>query len=298
MPCRAVSTGAGGASRRIGREASVVIAFAHREWHERIRDLADAEQVAVTDDWGWFTARAGAASCLIVVQRWLAAEVIECLGALRRQLPLHPIVLATSKDADNARAVHRVAIEEVVWLHEIDATLWPAVQRASQRAFRHALAASIRATGGMSPVLRDALAVACTRELPFRSLGELASGIARSRGTIWYHWHRAFAGKVESPRAEDMVDWLILVHAVARKTNRRGWPDVACEIHVHEDTLLRIAKRLLGINMRDLAALDERAVMERFATDVLEKIGVDCVDESGPARARLPVERTRTGSAP
>ena len=72
----------------------MVIAFAHREWHERIRDLADAEQVAVSDDWGWFTARAGAASCLIVVQRWLGADVMECLGAVRRQLPLHPIVVA------------------------------------------------------------------------------------------------------------------------------------------------------------------------------------------------------------
>jgi hypothetical protein len=276
----------------------VVITFAHAEWHERIRDLTDSEQVTATDDWGRFTARAGAASCLIVIQRWLGSEVIERLGALRRQLPLHPIVLATSKDADNARAVHRVAIEEVVWLHEMEVTLWPAVQQASQRAFRHVLAASIRATTGVSPVLRDALAVACTRELPFRSLGELASGIARSRGTIWNHWHRAFAGRGESPRAEDMVDWLILVHAVARKTNRRGWPDIACEIRVHEDTLLRIAKRLLGINMRDLAALDERAVMERFATDVLARIGVDCVDLSGPVRAPPLVERARTGSAP
>lgn len=276
----------------------MVIAFAHPDWHERIRDLTDSEQVTVTDDWGRFTARAGAASCLILIQRWLGAEVIERLAAVRRQLPLHPIVLATSKDADNARAVHRVAIEEVVWLHEMEVTLWPAVQRASGRAFRHALAARIRATPGVSPVLRETLAVACTRELPFRSLRELAGGIARSRGTIWYHWHRAFAGKVKRPRAEDMVDWLILVHAVARKTNRRGWSDVACEIRVHEDTLLRIAKRLLGVNMRDLAALDERVVMERFATDVLEKIAVDCVDVSGPARAPLPIERARTGSAP
>ena len=50
----------------------------------------------------------------------------------RAQAPpasLHPLVLVTTKDADHARALKDVLLEEVLWLGEISSKLRPAAQR-------------------------------------------------------------------------------------------------------------------------------------------------------------------------
>ena len=56
-------------------------------------------------------------------------------------------------------------------------------------------------------------------------------------------------------KLEDFVDWLLLLHAVASKSSRNEWDDVASSLDVHPQTLPRIARRNAGFGLRphDLA---------------------------------------------
>lgn len=254
-----------------------------------IRALAAAgERTRVTVDWRIFERAAVESACLVVVQRWLATgDTVARLAALNRHLPLHPLVLATNKDADNARSFRSLAVAEVVWMHELERSLWSAVRQACTRGWRSALAARIERTARIAPPLREALTIALTAERPFHSLESLATAVGRCRGTIWYHWRRATGGACDAPRPEDFLDWVLLLHAVSRKTPERSWSDIACELGVHEHTIGRLARRLLGANLKALTPASEPGLVALFTRDLLEKLGVG--EATGPTPAsRLP----------
>lgn len=249
--------------------------FCHPGWRGPIPAQVARERVRVTTDWDSFETCAANAACLVVVQRWLAdGGTVERLISLRHHLPMHPLVLATSKDAENARGFRALLAEEVVWLHEIDQTLWPAVRHARSRGYRYALAQRIETNERLAPPLREALALALSAEQPFHSLDALASAVGRCRGTMWYHWRHATGGGEGSPRPEDFLDWVLLIHALSHRTHDRGWSGIAAELGVHEHTLARLAKRLLGLTMRELASTTPELLVERFTRDVLVKLGV------------------------
>lgn len=269
----------------------MISVFCQADLYGSILALVARERAHVTGDWRIFESGAAAAACLVVVQRWLAAgDTVARLASLTRLLPLHPLVLATNKDADNARSFRSLAVAEVVWLHELDHTLWPAVHQASTRGCRHALAARIEAAPRIAPPLREALTIALTAERPFHTLDALATAIGRCRGTIWYHWHHATLEAPDAPRPEDFLDWVLLLHAVTRKTPARSWSDVACELGVHEHTLARLARRLLGATTRTLSQASGAGLVECFTRDVLEKLGVGA-DVRATAATRSPAPR-------
>src|ERR1051326_7964283 len=94
------------------------------------RTMRAGETVEHTESWRRLEILAHSASCAIVVLPWLDRDKAAAqLSSLRARVPFNPLVLVTTKDADNARNLGRVGIEEVVWLHEIDAALAPAVSR-------------------------------------------------------------------------------------------------------------------------------------------------------------------------
>lgn len=250
--------------------------FSADGWRTPIPPHVAREHVRVTMEWVTFEATAAAAACWVVVQRWLSSgDIVDRLIALRRDLPRHPLVLVTSKDAENARGFRALLVDEVVWLHEIDQALWPAVLRARSRGFRQTFADQVEHSARLPATLREALSVALTAEKPFRSIEALAHAAGCCRGTIWYQWRHVTRDAEDAPRPEDFLDWVLLLHALARHTHHRGWVAIADELGVHEHTLARIARRLLGASLRDLAGTTELSLVERFGGEVLATLGVE-----------------------
>ena len=86
----------------------------------RITAALAGSTVVSTGRWDQFERAIPTAACSIVVVEWLpSSPVFLQLTSLKARFPRQPIVLVTSKDADNARALRSVPAEEVVWLLEV-----------------------------------------------------------------------------------------------------------------------------------------------------------------------------------
>lgn len=203
-------------------------------------------------------------TCAVVVLGWLHEDMGERrLRSLKERYPMRPIVLVTSKDADNARAIRTSGVEEVVWLSEIESGLWPAVRNAKSAGFIQHLLRVVDRTLLQFPPLHRAIRTACCSDRPVRSLAQLAAASGCDRRTLWRHWHSAVAAR-ESLRLEDVLDWLLLLYAVGRKEPRRSWSNVATELQIHPHTLGRIAMRLANRPLRALAPTDQLPLTLQF----------------------------------
>jgi hypothetical protein len=177
----------------------------------------------------------------------------------------------TTRDADNLRRVCAVAIEEVVWLHEVQASLSEAVGRARTKGTLLRFASDVERLSGVPALLRHAILVACRRRLPLHSLTELAAVVGRDRRTLWRYWRATWTADPPC-RLEDLLDWLILLHASARKASGNSWTNVATELGVHEHTLARVASRLLGWTLRETASAPRGALEKEFTLRVGRRV--------------------------
>jgi hypothetical protein len=252
--------------------------------------LGAGEPVVWADCWEKLECSLPGSTCAIVVLGWLRKGDLgeRRLGGLKERYPLHPVVLVTSKDADNARALRSAGVEEVVWLSEIETGLWPAVRRARSSGFLQHLLRVVDRTLLSDPPLQRALRYACRAERPIRSIGHLAAASGCDRRTLWRHWHDAVAARVPL-RLEDVLDWLLLLHAVGRKTPGRSWSGVAAELQIHPHTLGRIAARLAARPLRTLAATDQLALTLQFDARLVAAL----VGEPEPVRSMSLVSRRR-----
>ena len=237
------------------------------------RTIRLGEAVERTGSWRRLEMLTDDASCAIVVLPWLGQDGVAAqLSSLRARAPFSPLVLVTTKEADNARAIGRVGVEEVVWLHEVEAALAPAVSRAHAHALLRRVASALEHAHRLAPRLRSALVFACCSDAPVRTEAELAQTAGCHRRTLWYHWQRALAGHSPSLRLEDFLDWLIVLRAAGRKTSDRGWRHVAEGLGVHEHTLARLAKHLVGVSLGELGIVDRRMLVARFSEQVLDPL--------------------------
>jgi hypothetical protein len=253
--------------------------------------LGAGEPVVWADSWAKLERSLADSTCAIVVLGWLRGGDLDerRLGGLKERHPLHPIVLVTSKDADNARALRSAGVEEVVWLSEIETGLWPAVRRARGSGFLQHLIRVVDRALLLDPRLQRALRYACRAERPMRSIGHLAAASGCDRRTLWRHWHDAVAAHV-GLRLEDVLDWLLLLHAVGRKTPARSWSSVAAELQIHPHTLGRIAARLAGRPLRSLAATDQLALTLQFDARLVEAFASEPVRSMNIVSRRRPLE--------
>jgi hypothetical protein len=202
------------------------------------------------------------------------------LDSLKERDRLRPIVLVTSKDADNVRALRSTAVEEVVWLSEIEAGLAPAVSRARASVSRQRFAGVVDRALLKDPPLQKALRYACGAERPIRSIGQLAAACGCDRRTLWRHWRDVVAARVPL-RLEDVLDWLLLLHGVGRKTPARSWSNVAAELQIHPHTLGRIAVRLTARPLRRLASTDQLPLTLHFHAQLIAALAGE------PARSNM-----------
>lgn len=231
------------------------------------------QHVLVTGVWPRFQRALPEAAGGVVVLPWLSDALFPrlCALAARQARAWRPVVLVTTRDADNARHLKDVTVGEVVWLHEVERELWPAVQRAASQASLHDVAALVEGLTSMPPTLREALGYACRSRTPVRSVTALAQATNCRRSTLWYHWRRAVRADA-SLRLEDFLDWLLVLHALGRKGPDRAWPKVAEELGVHERTLGRLARRLTGLPLQDLNLGGPAAAMELFRERMLHPL--------------------------
>jgi hypothetical protein len=246
----------------------------------RVR-AAVGDTAVVSEQWPGFLRAAAAADCLAAVIPWLrdAAERAR-LAELRARFSRRALVLVTSRDADNVRQLQGIAVEELLWLHEIERDLVAATRRAHAHSLRCTIADAIDSAEQLAPRLREVLHAAAVRTQPVRSLRELAAMTRCHRTTLWYHWPR---GTVRGPRLrpQDFVDWLLLLHAVAAKDPARNWSAAADAAGVHQHTLARIARRLLGRTLRAVERDGYADVAAAFEQHVLRPLcargSTDCI---------------------
>lgn len=241
--------------------------------------LATRESAVWAECWEELEDELTTTACAIVVLGWLRDDLGERrLRTLKERYPQRPIVLVTSKDADNARAFRLAGVEEVVWLSEIESGLWPAVRRARGLGYLQPIMRAIERSLLRYPPLQRALGHACRAEPPVRSIGQLAGASGCDRRTLWRHWHDAVASRLPL-RLEDVLDWLILLHAVGRKEPSRSWSSVASELHIHPHTLGRIAARLAARPLRMLAAADQLPLTLQFDHQIHQALGSEPMHE-------------------
>lgn len=232
--------------------------------------LPTTEATIATRDWVTFRRATTDAECSVVAIEWLHDHLkFTRLLAFNTRCPLHPIVLITRKDADNARHLKDLSVEEVVWPGEVQRGLWPAVQRARVRNTLRTLAHLFFKAEHLSPDLRQALAHACWSENPIPSITMLAHVVRCDRRTLWRHWSQG-TDSAPALRLEDVLRWLLLLRAAGRKTPDRSWSAVAGDLNVHEHTIARLARRLAGRSLSELSATDVPALAARFRRQVLD----------------------------
>ena len=241
------------------------------------RALEPREPVRLADDWETFEDTAVCSSCSVAVIPWLAGDpALTHLVLFRTLHPLHPVVLVTRGDIENARDLKALVVDEVVWTQEIDRELADAVGRTCVLNQARRMATAVRACPVLPTKLREALATACESERPIRTVHKLAAAVGCDRRTLWTQWKQVTERAGADLRLQDFLHWLVLLRATGRKSASRSWSAVAQEVGVHPDTLGRLAQQLTGCPLRDLSAGGQGTVASRFEKNVLS-----CLAEGG-----------------
>ena len=99
-----------------------LVALCEDETTQRAVQQAFGGQARVTwcADWAGFANGAPHAACAVAVLRRIEDEELSALEEFKRRSPDIPLVVVTSRDAENARHLMRSGIAEVVWLGALE----------------------------------------------------------------------------------------------------------------------------------------------------------------------------------
>lgn len=223
--------------------------------------------------WAAFEQLAAGVPCAVAVIPWLRrGNAFRALTSYKLRRSLLPVVLATTRDADNARELKSIIVEEVIWLRELDTGLWAAIRRALADGFLRRVEAQIQANRALPQTLRHALSVACLSPQPVRTVGELAALVGQDQSTLWYHWRR-FAGEASTLRLKDVLDWLLLLRAISKLSAGSSVGRVAVALDIREDTLRQLFVRLTGQTPSRVRRVPQEHLLERFRGEVLALVG-------------------------
>lgn len=76
---------------------------------------------AFAESWRELERRSPDAKVSVIGIEWLHGDPLyPLLVDFKRRLPLHPVVLVTSRDAENSALIRQVRPEEVVWIVEVE----------------------------------------------------------------------------------------------------------------------------------------------------------------------------------
>ena len=202
-----------------------------------------------------------------------APEIQPAIGFLRDitlENPFLPVVLITEQGPDNLKALASVSVEAVLFRHEIVTRLPSALGMSVGIALRlRRMAAGCMKNEAIPAPSRRLLACALTSVPPPCTVQHLARLLNSDPSTIRRHW-RCGVNAHGIQRVKDLLDWLVLVHAVSEKRPGLSWRIVAGGMGLHERTLRRLAVRLTGNTLSSVASAGADRLLERFAESLEE----------------------------
>jgi hypothetical protein len=198
----------------------VITVYASERQHAKLgASLPPSEPTMVVEDWMEFERAASSSSCSVVSIDWLhTSPAVPRLAAFKNRHPRHPVVLVTRWDADNARHLIDVPVEEVVWSGEVDRELLAALRRVCRSDPNpvHYLTLALEEAKHLPATLRTALPHACRSRRPIHSVNQLAVAAGCDRRTLWNQWNQVVGASSEL-RLQDFLHWLLLLRAAGRK---------------------------------------------------------------------------------
>jgi hypothetical protein len=253
-------------------------------YRTRIQRAVNAKKAAVADEWNQFERAALAAECSVVLFLWLGTPELHRLVAFKTRNPLHPVILVTRGDRDNARQLKAVQVEEVIWVEEIDSELHGAVGRTCVLSHQRSFCEAMRDADYLSSCLRHALTLACSAEPPLRTVQKLAKVAGCDRRTLWQQWKAAMDG---SPlRLQDVLHWFLILRAAGMKRPGIPWNQVAEALGMHAQTLGRLSRQLAGVSLTGLGGTQQGELVNRFERDVLGTLLSNAMRQTGSDRTK------------
>lgn len=236
-----------------------------------VRDFAELESAAPL---AWALA--------VQVTESTAPELARRLQSLMARHPLVPVVAITPRSIDVILHLLNSGIAETVWSDAVDGTLYETLSRVRGRGVLDRVALLVERSEIIPLALRGALTAAVRRPTPPRTVRELAALAHCDRTTLWKHWRRSL-GADHPLTPGRFLDWLLLLHGVARKQPGRKWERIADELGIHPHTLMRLAQRLAGATLRELATDGHVMLVRRFEERVVNAFvpGADEMRERG-----------------
>jgi hypothetical protein len=253
-------------------------------YRTRIQRAVNAKKAAVADEWTQFEQAALGAECSVVLFLWLGTPELHRLVAFKTRNPLHPVILVTRGDMQNARQLKAVQVEEVIWVEEIDSELHGAVGRTCVLSHHRSFCEAMRDADYLPGCLRHALGLACSAEPPLRTVQKLAKVAGCDRRVLWQQWKESTDG---SPlRLQDALHWFLLLRAAGMKRPGHAWNLVAEELGVHAQTLGRLSRQLAGLSLTELAGTRQDELVNRFERDVLGALLSGALRQTGSDRTK------------
>ena len=208
----------------------------------------------------------------VILQADDSLSVLRVVRNLNRDHPSLPVILITEPDSADLRHLASVSVEAVLFQHQIAARLPAALESSVGMIFGlRALGEECMKNESLPGPLRHLLSCALTHVPPPRTVQRLARLLDSDPSTIRRHWRRG-VNSHGIRRIKDLLDWLVLLHAVSVKRPGLSWRFVARRIGVHERTLRRLALRLTGDTLGSAASLGAKQLLECFAASLGESV--------------------------
>lgn len=274
----------------------MIAAFANDSLAPAVGAALGRQNHQIVSRWSTFERLLPTSRCaVLVIERLHLAIEFQRLCALRRERDECPIVLVTRPEPEGLRLLKDLMVEEVIWLQELRHSLPVAVQRASTRHPLGAIAAEIQAADRLGPRLRSALVEACRSSMPVHSVVDLAGRCGCDRRTLWRAWNAAgpVSGHV---RLEDVLGWIILIHAISIRTSGRGWSAVAAQLAINERRMYRLSERLLHVPLCRASEMGPRELVTRFRDEVISPLLCTLPAQAHPGSRRAPERVAPTGA--
>lgn len=145
-----------------------------------------------------------------------------------------------------------VRASTVVWWRDLERRMPRSLERCGALMPLELACGLVGSSAGLTGTLERALLHVLRRRPPLSSVNRWAAEIPESRSTLFRHWRRTFGrDPVLSPKG--LVEWLLLLHAVALRGTGKRWGGVARRLGISPRTLRRISGRRLQRSLADLA---------------------------------------------
>jgi len=200
----------------------------------------------------------------VVLQAEDLLPVLSVVRDIGRDHPLLPVILITEQTSANLRHLIAVSVEAVLFQHQIVARRPVALEKSvGATVGLRALAEACLRNEKIPPSLRHLLTCALSTAPPPLKVQHLARLVNSDPSTIRRHWRRG-VNPHGIQRVKDLLDWIVLLHAISAKGPGLSWQCVARGLGTHESTLRRVADRCAGETLGSLGSAGADRLLERF----------------------------------